>query len=154
MVVLVFTVAFSVIVPLPFPLEGETVSHVDPLLEAVQGTFEVITIAWFPPDADGVQEFCDISSSGWTVPPAWVTVIVLLIPLPETVIIPVLVLVPGLADTFSVIVPLPDPLAGETVNQVVALLAAVQDTFDVTVTVVLSADASGFQVPGDTIISA
>ena len=73
------------------------------------------------------------------------TVIDLVIPPPVTVIVPLLLAVPVFAVAFSVIVPLPVPLDGETVSQDEALLDAVHDTFDVTDTFMFDADDSAAQ---------
>ena len=146
----IFTVASKVIVPLPVPLDGEAVSQVDPLFEVVQGTFEVTLIDWFPPDAVGVHEFCDISSCGWLDPATWRTETVLLIPPPETVIIPDLDAVVIFAAAFSVIEPLPVPPEGDTVSQSDPLFVVVQDTFEVTAIFVLPPDAVGVHEFGET----
>jgi len=76
---------------------------------------------------------------------------VLVIPPPEMVIVPFLLALPVFAVTFSVIVPLPDPLDGETVSHDVALLDAVHAMFDVTDAVVLDTDAAGNQEVCDTV---
>jgi len=81
--------------------------------------------------------------------PACVTATVRVIPPPVTVIVPVLAAVLVFAAALIVRVPLFDPLAGVTVNQDAALLLAVHDTLEVTVTLVLAAAAPGFHVEAD-----
>ena len=81
--------------------------------------------------------------------PACVTATVRLIPPPVTVIVPLLEAVPALAVAEMVKLPLFDPLAGDAVNQEVALLLTVHDTFEVTVMLVLDAVAIGFQAEVD-----
>ena len=146
----VFAVTFSVIAPLPDPLAGETVNHDVALLDAVHITFDVIDTDVLDKNADGSQEVRDTSRVDVVAAPACVTVMVLVIPPPEIVIIPVLLAVPVFVVTYSVRVPLPDPPDGETVNHDVALLDAVHVTFDVTVSVVLDTDAVGAQEVRDT----
>jgi len=75
---------------------------------------------------------------------------VLVTPPPVIVIVPVLLVIPVFAETFIVRIPFPVPPVGETVSHV-ALLVAVQDTFDVTVTVAFLAYASDDQVDVETV---
>jgi hypothetical protein len=77
------------------------------------------------------------------VAPACVTVIVLVIPSPETVTVPVLADAAVLAVADIVKFPLFDPLAGDTVSHV-WLVVTDHEVFEVTETVVLAADAVGF----------
>jgi len=79
---------------------------------------------------------------------------VLVIPPPVTVTVPVLVFVAVFAATLSVSWLLFIPLVGETVSQEVSLLVAVHKVFEVTVTVVVSADVDGSQAVGDTVSDA
>ena len=65
--------------------------------------------------------------------PGWLTDMVRVIPEPETVIVPVRV-EPVLAVALTVIEPLFEPEAGETVSHDVELLTAVQLILEVTVT--------------------
>jgi len=67
------------------------------------------------------------------------------------VIVPVLPLVPVLAVAVKVSVPLLLPDVGLTVNHPVALLLAVQDTFEFTLTVVLPLEATALQVLEETV---
>ena len=73
----------------------------------------------------------------------------MVIPPPVIVIVPVLA-APVFALTSMKIVPLPDPEDGETVSHDVALLDAVQDTFDVIFADVPPANEGGFQDVRDT----
>ena len=150
LVVLVFAVTFSVIEPLPDPLDGETVSQEEALLDADHDTFDVIDTFVFAADDVGVHDVRATSRDDWTVVPACVTEIVRVIPPPETVIVPVLA-EPVFALTSIKIVPLPVPLDGETVSQDVALLDAVHDTFDVIWADVLPANAGGVQAVRETL---
>ena len=151
----VFSSAISASTPLPVPLVSPditTVNHDSSFLVAVQVVFDVTIIAVYPKDAPRSHVVGVTSSDGGGATGAdWVTAIVLVMPLPVTVIVPVLAAVPVFAVAFRVNVPLPVPLEGETVSQAVALLVAVQDTFDDTVAVVLPAVDAGFHAPGETV---
>ena len=142
----VFAVTFSVIVPSPVPLEGDTVNHDGESLDTDQDAFDVTVNVVLSADDPGAQDMGETSRICFV----WVTVMVLVIPLPSTVIVPVRSDAPVFAVTFSVIVSSPVPLEGVTVSQEAALLDAVQDTFDVTAMVVLSAADPVFQAVGAT----
>ena len=81
-------------------------------------------------------------------PAACVTAIVTVSPPPVTVIVP-LRAVPVLAVTAALKVPLPEPLAGDTVSQEVLFELAVQATFEVTSIVVWEAAFVGERLVGE-----
>ena len=84
-----------------------------------------------------------------TVIPACVTVTVF-DNVPEvTVTVPVLDDVDAFSSALSVNVPLPVPLAGDTVSQSGALLSAVHEVFEFTVMLVIDLDAAGFHTSDD-----
>jgi len=120
------------------------------LLDAVQDTFVVTVATVIPIEAPSLHVSGVTTSIVEPVSGACVTSIVLLMPPPDTVIVPLRSDDPVLAVALNVIVPLPVSPEGDTVSQDAALLVAVQDTFDVTVIVVLSAECPGFQVVGAT----
>ena len=135
-------------IPLPIPLVGETVSH-EALLDAVQEMFEVTVAVVIPAVAGAAQDVSESSSDpGATAEPAWVTVMVLLLPPPETVIIPVLA-TPVFAVTSRVSMVVPVPLVGVTVSHE-ALLDAVQDASVRTIAVLISTVASADHDVSDT----
>ena len=140
---LVFAAALIVKLKLLDPLVRDTVSHVAALLEAetVHETLDVTDTLVFAADADGDQDV------GLTVRfgAACVTDIVRLSPPPETVTVPLLDVALVFAAAVIVKLPLFEPLDGDTVSHVAALLEAetVHETLDVTDTVVFAADADG-----------
>ena len=139
-VVVLLAVAVTVNVPLLLPLAGETVSHEVALLLAVHETFDVTATVNEP--AVAATFWLDLSSVRNAPAASCVTATVRERPPPVTVIVPERDEVAVLAVAVTVNVPLLLPLAGETVNHEVALLLAVHETFDVTVTVnVLATDA-------------
>lgn len=62
--VAVFAVTLTVIEPLPDPLEGETVSQEDALLEAVQDTFDVIDAVVLASEDNGDHDPVETTSDG------------------------------------------------------------------------------------------
>jgi len=88
--------------------------------------------------------------TGVTAAPACVTVTDLLVtPGPETVTVPTRCAEPVFAAAVSVRLPFPLPLPGDTVSQDAASLTAVQETLEVTVTLVEPPAAAGLQVAAD-----
>lgn len=132
------------IVPLPVPLDGDTVSHEEALLDAAHDTLDVI-VTDVPPASDGgVQDVFDTSNLDDDAAAALcTTVIVLVIPPPVIVTVPVLPDVEVFAVTLTVMLPLPVPLEGEIVSHDAALLDAVHDTLDVIDAVVFAAVDNG-----------
>ena len=140
--VTVFAAAFKASVLLPDPLDGETVNHDVALLEAVHDTLEVTEMEVLAAEEEGAHEVCDTSSdAGAVVEPACVTVIVLVIAPPVTVIVPVLAK-PVLALTASAIEPFPVEPTTTKPNQE-SLLETVHEVFDFTGTSVATEDAEG-----------
>ena len=143
----VFAVAVIVMFPFPVLLDGDTVSHDAALLDAVQDTFDV-TDTLVLAAADDVGFHVAALSVRFAAFPGCVTAIVREAPPPVTVIAPLLAAVPVLAVALIVMFPLFVPLDGDTVSHDGALLDAVQDTFDVTDTLVLAAadNDGGFHI--------
>ena len=140
----VFAANVAVIVPLPVPLAGFTVSHPE-LEEMVQLVFEVMENVVVPvPDPtfrlNGVTAsrliplWLTVTNSGFT-------------PVPETVIVPILAEASVLAEQVAVIVPFPLPLAGLTVSQL-ALEEIVQLVFELIVKVVIPDPDPRFRLNG------
>ena len=106
LVVPIFSLADSVSIPLPVPLDDETVNQDISSLETVHDKFDVTITLVLPPDIGGFHDVGDTAS----IEAACVTVMVLVIPHTATVIVPVLLVVPVFAIAVNVSVPLLVPL--------------------------------------------
>ena len=145
--VFVLAAAFILNEPLFIPLDGVTDSQ-SRLLVTLHDLLDVTFInVLFAADVISHEAGSTVSTGGAT---SCVTLIVLVNPPPVTVIVPVLDDVPVLAVASILIVPLPEPVEGVTVNQLVLLLVALQALVDDTVIVVLFAADARFHVVGDT----
>jgi hypothetical protein len=118
----VLAVTDQVTDPLPVPLAGEHVSQLVALLDAVQlQPAPAVTLT--EPVLAAELGLADVDEIEYVhAAPAWVTVNVC----PPISSVPVRELLPVLAVADQLTEPLPAPLAGVQVNQVVALLDAVQ----------------------------
>ena len=124
------------------------------LLDVVHVVFVVTyAVTSATTDAGGVQESIDTSRTDRAVVPACVTVTSLVMPFPETVILPVRFVGPVFAVTDIMSMPLPvppfPPLATVTDSHPGALLDAIHDIFDVIVAEDTSAAEDGFHAVGD-----
>ena len=136
--------AVNVTLPLPLPLAGLTVNQAA-LSDAVQATVEGLTVTVttsVPPPAGALH----VVGLSVTVPPACVTLTVF----PPSVTVPVRLVKLVVDAAVRVMLPLPVPLVGLTVNQA-ALSDAVQARVEglaVTVTPCVPPAAGAFQVVG------
>jgi len=135
--------------PFPLPLPGDAFSHDVLLLETVHALLDVTLTVVLPPVDRGFHEpVGDIVNTGAGA--TWFTFIVRVMPDPEIVTVPVLVVVPVLADAVILNEPLPVRFAGvtwEIVSHDWLLDGEFQVMLDVIFIVELSPDDRGFHVP-------
>ena len=142
--VLVFAVIFKTMTPLLDPVAGDTVSHEGALLEAIQEMLEFIdTPIAFEADP-GAQ--LDMPKARVDDIPSCVTVMVLVMPPPVTVMIPIRAFALIFSNASMSNAPSFDPLLGVTISQDEASFITAQETFEVTDTLVMFASYPGDQV--------
>ena len=125
------------------PLTGDTLNQ-DSLLKAVQETLDVTnTLVLFAADP-GAQSYEPKVTVAVT--PPCVTETVLVMPPPVTVMVALRLDAFVFSVAVMTILPLLYPLAGDTLNQDVLLLVALQETLEVTETPMLFAADPGDQV--------